>query len=175
MNGAFLKQLLYLLYSITAMESRNKAISPTKLTICILWNLSSSIAIVFSNKWIYTNYKFPNVTLTCIHFFMTYLGLKVCIFLNIFTPKKIPLCEMIPLCLSFCGFVVFTNLSLQNNTVGTYQVAKVMTTPAILFIHTVFYGRKYSMKIMLTIVSKLYVYVFKVHFKMVLVLFCLET
>ena len=156
------------------MESRNKVISPTKLTICIIWNLCSSIAIVFSNKWIYTNYKFPNVTLTCIHFLMTYLGLKVCIFLNIFTPKKIPLREMIPLCLSFCGFVVFTNLSLQNNTVGTYQVAKVMTTPAILFIHTVFYGRKYSTKIMLTIVSGLWVNLnIKVNLKIVLVLFCL--
>ena len=28
-----------------------------------------------------------------------------------------------PLALSFCGFVVFTNLSLKYNTVGTYQVA----------------------------------------------------
>ena len=143
------------------MQSRSQAISPAKLAICIIWNLCSSIAIVFSNKWIYTNYKFPNVTLTCIHFFMTYLGLKVCIFLKIFAPKKIPLQEMILLCLSFCGFVVFTNLSLQNNTVGTYQVAKVMTTPAILFIHSVFYGRKYSRKIMLTIVSELYLYINK--------------
>ena len=133
--------------------SKNKVISPTKLTICILWNLASCIAIVFANKWIYSNYKFPNITLTCIHFFMTYLGLQLCIFLGVFTPKKIPLREMIPLCLSFCGFVVFTNLSLQNNTVGTYQVAKVMTTPTILLIHTIFYGKKYSTKITLTIVS----------------------
>lgn len=137
------------------MDSPQKIISNTKLTICIIWNLCSSIAIVFSNKWIYTNYKFPNVTLTCIHFLMTYLGLTVCASVNIFAPKKIPLREMIPLSLSFCGFVVFTNLSLQNNTVGTYQVAKVMTTPAILFIHTIFYGKKYSTKITMTIVSKL--------------------
>ena len=133
------------------MESK-KVISPAKLTICIICNLCSSIAIVFSNKWIYTNYHFPNVTLTCIHFVVTYLGLKLCIWFNIFTPKRIPTQEMIPLCLSFCGFVVFTNLSLQNNTVGTYQVAKVMTTPAILFIHTVFYQRTYSIRIKLTIV-----------------------
>ena len=140
------------------MQSQNKVISPGKLTICILWNLCSSIAIVFSNKWIYSKYKFPNVTLTCIHFLITYLGLKICIFFDIFKPKKIPLSEMVPLCLAFCGFVVFTNLSLQNNTVGTYQVAKVMTTPAILFIHTVFYARKYSTKIMSTIVSIVNIY-----------------
>lgn len=127
-------------------------ISSTKLFICIVGNIFSSIAIVFCNKWIYTNYGFPNVTLTCIHFVMTYLALKVCIVLNIFTPKKIPLCEMIPLCLCFCGFVVFTNLSLQNNTVGTYQVAKVMTTPTILIVHSLIYHKKYSLKIILTIV-----------------------
>lgn len=132
------------------MESK-KSISPAKLTICIIWNLVSSIAIVFSNKWIYTNYKFPNVTLTCIHFVMTFFGLQLCIWFKLFSPKRIPLQEMIPLCLSFCGFVVFTNLSLQNNTVGTYQVAKVMTTPAILFIHTTFYNRGYSTQIKLTI------------------------
>ena len=134
------------------MESKNP-ITPVKLAICIVWNICSSIAIVFCNKWIYENYKFPNITLTCIHFVMTYIGLQICIWLKVFLPKRIPIMEMIPLCLSFCGFVVFTNLSLQNNTVGTYQVAKVMTTPAIVCIHTLFYQRSYSTQIKLTIVS----------------------
>ena len=150
------------------MESK-KVISPSKLTICIIWNLCSSIAIVFSNKWIYTNYKFPNVTLTFIHFLVTYIGLQLCVWLKIFTPKRIPMQEIIPLCLSFCGFVVFTNLSLQNNTVGTYQVAKVMTTPAILFIHTTFYKRSYSTQIKLTIVSYIFI-LFKVRYTFIMVL-----
>ncbi|XP_077982044.1 solute carrier family 35 member E3-like isoform X2 [Glandiceps talaboti] len=59
---------------------------------------------------------------------------------------------MIPLSLTFCGFVVFTNLSLQNNTVGTYQLAKAMTTPTILLIQRTFYEKKYSTRIKLTLI-----------------------
>ena len=59
---------------------------------------------------------------------------------------------MIPLSLTFGGFVVFTNLSLQENTVGTYQLAKYMTTPCIMLIQTYFYGRKFSTKVKITVV-----------------------
>ena len=116
-------------------------------------NLLSSISIVLLNKWIYVHHGFPNMTLTCIHFVVTFLGLQICVQLNIFKPKELPLLNMIPLSLTFCGFVVFTNLSLQNNSVGTYQLAKVLTTPMIVLIHTNLYGRAYSTKIKLTIVS----------------------
>ena len=61
--------------------------------------------------------------------------------------------KVVPLSLAFCGFVVFTNLSLQNNTVGTYQLAKALTTPTIVAIHTVFYNKSYSTQIKLTVVS----------------------
>ena len=39
--------------------------------------------------------------------------------------KKIDLKKVMPLCWSFCGFVVLTNLSLQHNSVGFYQVRNV--------------------------------------------------
>jgi hypothetical protein len=35
---------------------------------------------------------------------------------------RAPMQHVLPLCLSFCGFVVLTNLSLQYNSVGFYQV-----------------------------------------------------
>ena len=115
-------------------------------------NIISSIFIVLLNKWIYTHYNFPNMTLTCIHFVVTSLGLVVCRQLNIFQPKSLPLMSMIPLALSFCGFVVFTNLSLGSNTVGTYQLIKTMTTPCIICIQTYFYGRNFSSNVKLTLV-----------------------
>ncbi|XP_033104062.1 solute carrier family 35 member E3-like isoform X2 [Anneissia japonica] len=122
------------------------------ITLCLGINLCSSVTIVFLNKWLYVNYGFPNVTLTCVHFIMTSLGLEICRRLNIFSPKSLPIKSVLPLSLTFCGFVVFTNLSLQNNTVGTYQLAKVMTTPCILVIQTFFYNKTYPTKIKLTIV-----------------------
>ena len=73
--------------------------------------------------------------------------------LNVFKPRRLSVVKVVPLSLTFCGFVVFTNLSLQNNTVGTYQLAKALTTPAIVLIHTVFYNRRYTNRIKLTVVS----------------------
>lgn len=115
-------------------------------------NLCSSILIVFLNKWLYRNYGFPNITLTFLHFLMTSLGLVVCLRIGLFNRKSIPIMNVLPLSLTFCGFVVFTNLSLQNNTVGTYQLAKAMTTPCILLIQTVLYQKTYSTRVKLTLI-----------------------
>ncbi|XP_030632686.1 solute carrier family 35 member E3 isoform X2 [Chanos chanos] len=117
----------------------------------LLINLFSSICIVFINKWIYVHYGFPNMTLTLIHFLVTGLGLFVCQKMDIFSPKSIRPTKIILLALSFCGFVAFTNLSLQNNTIGTYQLAKAMTTPVIIVIQTFYYNKTFSTKIKLTL------------------------
>ncbi|XP_072176965.1 solute carrier family 35 member E3-like isoform X1 [Diadema setosum] len=126
--------------------------SQLRITVSLIINLCSSILIVFLNKWLYRNYGFPNITLTLLHFLMTSLGLVACLNLGLFNRKSIPLINVLPLSLTFCGFVVFTNLSLQNNTVGTYQLAKAMTTPCILLIQTVLYNKTYSMKVKLTLI-----------------------
>ncbi|KAG7454658.1 hypothetical protein MATL_G00262060 [Megalops atlanticus] len=118
----------------------------------LLVNLLSSICIVFINKWIYVHYGFPNMTLTLIHFVVTWLGLYVCQKMDIFSPKSLRPTKIVLLALSFCGFVVFTNLSLQNNTIGTYQLAKAMTTPVIIVIQTVYYRKTFSTKIKLTLI-----------------------
>ncbi|XP_022104003.1 solute carrier family 35 member E3-like isoform X5 [Acanthaster planci] len=132
-------------------EPRGK-VGGALITICLVWNLVSAITIVFLNKWIYTHYGFPNLSLTCIHFITTSVGLWVCRKCNVFHPKSLPFRSMLPLSLTFCGFVVFTNLSLQSNTVGTYQLAKSMTTPCILVIQTVFYNKSFSTKIKMTLI-----------------------
>ena len=119
----------------------------------IALNLASAISIVFLNKMIYIRYSFPSMTLTLIHFIVTSLGLQGCAWLDIFSPKRLSIWKILPLSASFCGFVVFTNLSLQSNTVGTYQLAKAMTTPVILLIQAVVYSKHSSLKIKLTVVS----------------------
>uniref|UniRef100_A0A8B9H1C2 Sugar phosphate transporter domain-containing protein n=3 Tax=Astyanax mexicanus TaxID=7994 RepID=A0A8B9H1C2_ASTMX len=118
----------------------------------LLVNLLSSICIVFLNKWIYLHYGFPNITLTLVHFVVTWLGLVMCHQMDIFSPKTLRPTKIILLALSFCGFVAFTNLSLQNNTIGTYQLIKAMTTPVIIIIQTVYYRKTFSLKIKLTLV-----------------------
>ena len=116
-------------------------------------NVGSSVFIVLVNKIVYTNYGFPNMALTCLHFFMTFLGLIICKQMKIFEPKKLPIIAMAPLSVTFCGFVVLTNLSLQFNTVGTYQIIKVLTMPIVMIISFFFYGKTYTLKIISTLVS----------------------
>uniref|UniRef100_A0A3Q3ISM3 Sugar phosphate transporter domain-containing protein n=1 Tax=Monopterus albus TaxID=43700 RepID=A0A3Q3ISM3_MONAL len=118
----------------------------------LLANLLSSICIVFINKWIYVHYGFPNMTLTLVHFVVTWLGLYICQKMDVFSPKSLPIRRIVWLALSFCGFVAFTNLSLQNNSIGTYQLAKAMTTPVIILIQSTYYKKTFSTKIKLTLV-----------------------
>ncbi|ESO89908.1 hypothetical protein LOTGIDRAFT_234034 [Lottia gigantea] len=126
--------------------------SRTRVSICLALNIISSITIVILNKWIFTNYGFPNTSLTFIHFCVTSIGLHISKELNIFQPKSLPFLQMLPLALTFCGFVVFTNLSLGLNSVGTYQLIKAMTTPCIIVIQTVFYAKQFSFKIISTLI-----------------------
>lgn len=121
--------------------------------VSIVLNLSSAIGIVFLNKLIFIRYGFPSMTLTLIHFIVTSLGLLLCAKLDIFSPKRLQLLKILPLSVSFCGFVVFTNLSLRFNTVGTYQLAKAMTTPVIMAIQAAFYDKHTSLRIKLSTVS----------------------
>ena len=139
------------------LNTQNSGIIETpskhRIIFCCVLNYVSSISIVLINKEIYSRYKFPNVTLTFIHFIITSIALFISQQLDLFKSKRLPLLEMLPLSLSFCGFVVFSNLSLETNTVGTYQLMKTMTTPCIMFIQTTFYAKCFSTKVKLTVVS----------------------
>ena len=139
-------------------NSQNKMAAPSDkvVAVCLILNVISSISIVLVNKRVYTEYGFPNITLTCFHFILTTVGLLLCQQLNLFQPKRLPVLDMLPLAMTFCGFVVFTNLSLETNTVGTYQLIKTMTTPCIMLIQTRFYAKTFSTKIKLTVVGILF-------------------
>lgn len=122
------------------------------ITICVILNITLSISIVFLNKMIFTHIGFPNITLTMIHFIFTGIGMAICQQLNLFTFKRMPLLKMLPITLTFCGFVVLTNLSLESNTVGTYQIIKSLTTPGIILIQSLLYKRTFSIPVKLTII-----------------------
>ncbi len=51
-----------------------------------------------------------------------------------------------------CSFVVFNNLSLQYNSVGSYQLMKVMTTPVIAAIQYFGYGIRMDTKLTLSLI-----------------------
>jgi solute carrier family 35, member E3 len=115
-------------------------------------NACSSIGIVFTNKVVFQVYNFKYGTLlTFIHFIFTFVGLEICRQCGMFELKRIDLKKILPLCISFCGFVALTNLSLVYNSVGFYQLMKVLTTPIIVVIQTLFYNETFPTNIKLSL------------------------
>jgi len=119
----------------------------------IFINVFSSVGLVLLNKWIFTveGFSFGGI-LTLIHFIITAIGLEICALIRVFEKKYLPLCSILPLSITFTGFVVLTNLSLKYNSVGFYQLAKVMTTPCIILIQMLFYAMTFPLKIHMSLV-----------------------
>ncbi|KAL6261158.1 hypothetical protein P5V15_008684 [Pogonomyrmex californicus] len=118
----------------------------------LILNIAFSIIIVLLNKWLYIHTHFPNITLSMIHFVMTFIGLIICEKLDVFCIKDIDIKEMVLIAMTFCGFVVLTNLSLAHNTVGTYQVAKMLTTPCVIMMQMIFYRKRFGILVKLTLI-----------------------
>ena len=138
--------------SSEAPSGNQSTYSSLYVGVCLAVNVALSISIILLNKAVYTHVHFPNMTLTFVHFVFTTVGMIVCRSIGLFSFKSLPLRHMVPVSLTFCGFVVLTNLSLQSNTVGTYQIIKTMTTPMIIVIQTAFYARIFSLPVKLTLV-----------------------
>jgi len=119
----------------------------------MLFNFVSASGIIFVNKLLFRNYKFPYATFTTsCHFVITFLGVFICKQLGFFKSKRLAHCDVLSITLFFVGFVVFNNLSLNYNSVGFYQLMKVMTTPVIAVIQYVFFGQDLHWKLKLALV-----------------------
>jgi solute carrier family 35 protein E3 len=118
-------------------------------------NFISSILVINLSKWIYVKHHFPNLTLTTINFFLTFFLLIFCLQVKIFSYIRLPILTMIPISACFGGFIAFSNLSLQYNTVGTYQLIKLQVTPVVMLISWLFFKAHYPLPIILSFVPVL--------------------
>eukprot|EP00164_Ancoracysta_twista_P005956 GFYU01008205.1.p1 GENE.GFYU01008205.1~~GFYU01008205.1.p1 ORF type:complete len:358 (-),score=72.21 GFYU01008205.1:147-1085(-) len=123
-----------------------------KIPVYIISNILSSVCIVLCNKWVFVNYGYRfGIFVTFVHFLVTFAGLFVCARANIFQVKHLSLYDILPLSISFCGFVVLTNLSLQYNSVQFYQVMKILTTPCIVMLQKFMYGVELDWKLQMSL------------------------
>jgi drug/metabolite transporter (DMT)-like permease len=58
-----------------------------------------------------------------------------------FKAVKLNVWNMMPVCAFFAGYVVLGNLSLTFNSIGFYQLSKVMTTPTVVFINFILFRK----------------------------------
>lgn len=108
----------------------------------MLLNFTASTCLVVVNKLLMDKFHFRYATtLTCFHLLSTFLLLVVVSKLGAFEVKALPLKQVWKLAAGTMGFICLTNLSLQHNSVGFYQVMKVMTTPTVVIIEALLYQK----------------------------------
>lgn len=95
----------------------------------LMTNIVAVVGIVTANKYVFSHFKFHFGTLlTVIHFIFTSVCLEIGKVCGLIERKTgVSWWKVMPLSAAFCGFVVLTNLSLQLNTVGFYQVPKLLS------------------------------------------------
>lgn len=71
----------------------------------------------------------------------TTLGLLLLARLGVFTIKRLDVRKALKLAIAGMGFVVFSNLSLQHNSIAFYQVMKHMTVVGVVIIEALFFKK----------------------------------
>ncbi len=105
-------------------------------------NFVSAILLIYVSKWLFRRYPISSLTLTIINCFLS--GVFASIALKC-TPKISTntqtttsrfksIFRLLLISGSFCAFITFSNLSLQLNTIGTYQLIKLQVPPTLMLI-----------------------------------------
>jgi solute carrier family 35 protein E3 len=105
-------------------------------------NLGSVVSIVVVNKLVLYTYGFKfAATLTWLHTIFTAVGMAALGAMEVFPVKRIPVMRTAPIAAAYVASIVLNNMSLQLNTVGFYQISKILITPAVIAIDYVLYRR----------------------------------
>eukprot|EP00178_Gracilaria_changii_P021555 TRINITY_DN63_c1_g1_i1.p1 TRINITY_DN63_c1_g1~~TRINITY_DN63_c1_g1_i1.p1 ORF type:complete len:399 (+),score=95.54 TRINITY_DN63_c1_g1_i1:70-1197(+) len=119
----------------------------------MLLNFCSSVSIVVVNKIVMDKYGFRfATTLTAFHLLCTFALLLLTAKCGVFEIKRLPLRDVSKLAAGTMGFICLTNLSLQYNSVGFYQVMKVMTTPTVVIIEALLYQKYLQSNLRLSLI-----------------------
>ncbi|CAG8977281.1 hypothetical protein HYALB_00010901 [Hymenoscyphus albidus] len=124
---------------------------------CIGLNIISTVTLVFLNKWILQDKQLRKLQISFAmwHFTCTTIVLWIASRspFSLFVPVRLPFFQMIPLCGFFAGFLILGNLSLALNSIGFYQLAKIMTTPSVALLQYFFLRKSITLLTMGTLAS----------------------
>lgn len=89
----------------------------------VLLNIASTCGIVFANKLVLSTFGFSfPVALTLLHALFTAAGMELMCRAGFFSRKAAPLRATAPVALAYVGSIVFSNMSIKFNTVGTLRI-----------------------------------------------------
>src|SRR3989338_3085100 len=114
----------------------------------LLFSYTSSVAIIFLNKYIYTDKRVAGTLLMSLHFLSCFIisillslstRLSTTPILSLFKAKMLPVRTGILFSLNIGSAILVGNLSLIHNSITVYQLAKLMVIPCILAINYVWF------------------------------------
>lgn len=118
--------------------------SSARNVFAMAFNFLSSVGIVAANKQVFrARFSFAT-TLTFWHYLVTAFGLLLLAQVRVFHVKQLDWRKCARLAFGNISFVVFSNLSLQYNSVAFYQLMKHLSTPVVLFIESFFYKQAFD-------------------------------
>ncbi len=110
----------------------------------ILWiisSIASSVGLILTNKVIMQPpFNFVYVfTLTSIHFFVTAVAMEFMAVVGLFTRTWLPLMPSMIMAVACTLAVGLANMSLKLNSVGFYQLCKLLGIPYLVIVQVIFY------------------------------------
>ncbi|KAF2750318.1 TPT-domain-containing protein [Sporormia fimetaria CBS 119925] len=111
----------------------------------IALNTLSTLGLIFLSKRVFSDKQLKSCQLMVVmwHFAATGLVLFVSTKspFRAFKSVRLNPWNMLPVCAFFAGYVVLGNLSLTHNSIGFYQLSKVMTTPCVVLINFIVFRK----------------------------------
>lgn len=119
----------------------------------VIGNILSVVGVVIFNKYIteVDGYRYM-VFLSFLHFAFTTVGTRVMLMMNMFSYNPAPLSGILPVAMGSLLSVAFMNLNLSYNSVGFYQLSKLVCIPFTLFVQYIAYKQSVSRMVKLTLV-----------------------
>ncbi|PRP85791.1 Nucleotide/sugar transporter family protein [Planoprotostelium fungivorum] len=129
---------------VKPVEKAQQAASRTIGYFAMVANGLSAVIMIAANKQLFrSGFNFV-ATLTWIHFLITAAVLHVMLRFKFFEYKQLPWKEVAKVS-SICTMsIVFMNLSLKYNTIGVYQLSKLLSIPLMVTIEYLFYDKVFS-------------------------------
>ena len=110
------------------------------------WNVASSVGLILVNKWLFDVVRLESILLlTALHLFCSWLAVVGLIKLGYETYKPMPTKDLALMVGSFFFTIAFFNLSLKFNSVGTYQLSKLLVTPVTTVLQFVLFRKSVSL------------------------------
>lgn len=109
------------------------------------FNIVAVTAIVIINKRVFKTFSFHfPILLLLIHTCVTYIGVRTAACFGAFEIKELPTRPLVILAGSFIFYNALSLINLNINTVGFYQVSKILVTPSVMVIESIFFDKSFS-------------------------------